>query len=252
MRTYTVPPARRLTVYVDEVPGLDAADVSAAFTSLNAVPIIVERAMYYSRPGTPFAAGHASAGVTAPSTQWFLAEGATGTFFDLFILLANPSTDPADVRITYLRPNGAPIVRTRTLPPTSRTTIFVEEEDPALADTPVSTVVESLNAVGVVAERAMWWPATGGWQEAHNSPGATAPAARWGFADGEVGNPPYNTQTYFLIANTSTETATVRVTLMLGRRRGGGQDLHGAGQQPVQRAGRPTSSRRRSGRASAP
>jgi YVTN family beta-propeller protein len=214
VRTYSVPAARRLTVYVDEVPGLDAADVSAAFTSLNAVPIIVERAMYYSQPGTPFTAGHASAGVTAPATQWFLAEGATGTFFNLFLLLANPSADPADIRITYLRPNGAPIVKTRTLAPTSRTTINVALEDPALADTPVSTVVESLNAVGVVAERAMWWPASGGWQEAHGSPGATAAATRWGFGDGEVGAPPYNTQTYFLVANTSTEAASVRVTLL--------------------------------------
>jgi hypothetical protein len=79
----------------------------------------------------------------------------------------------------------------------------------------VSTVVESMNAVGVVAERAMWWPAIGGWQEAHNSPGATVAAPRWGFGDGEVGNAPFNTQTYFLIANTGTQTATVRVTLLL-------------------------------------
>ena len=191
------------------MPGLDATDVSAAFTSLNAVPIIVERAMYYSRPGTPFAAGHASAAVTAPSTHWFLAEGATGTFFDLFLLLANPSADPADVRITYLRPSGAPIVKTRTLAPEQPDDDLVEQEDPALIDTPVSTIVESLNAVGVVAERAMWWPATGGWQEAHNSAGATAAAMRWGFGDGEVGNPPFNTQTYFLIANTGTATASV-------------------------------------------
>ena len=31
-------------------------------------------------------AGHESAGVTAPSTTWFLAEGATGEFFETFIL----------------------------------------------------------------------------------------------------------------------------------------------------------------------
>ncbi len=37
--------------------------------------------------------GHESAGVTAPSTTWFLAEGATGPFFETFILLANPHGD---------------------------------------------------------------------------------------------------------------------------------------------------------------
>ena len=45
--------------------------------------------------GQAFAAGHESAGVTAPATRWFLAEGATGSFFDMFILIANPSTQPA-------------------------------------------------------------------------------------------------------------------------------------------------------------
>ena len=37
-----------------------------------------------------FNAGHESAAVRFADTQWFLAEGATGPFFDLFILLANP------------------------------------------------------------------------------------------------------------------------------------------------------------------
>ena len=54
-------------------------------------PIVVERAMYLSRPDQPFAAGHESAGVTAPATSWFLAEGATGSFFDLFVLIENPT-----------------------------------------------------------------------------------------------------------------------------------------------------------------
>ena len=48
--------------------------------------------MYLDAPGQGFAAGHESAGVTAPATQWFLAEGATGAFFDLFVLVANPAT----------------------------------------------------------------------------------------------------------------------------------------------------------------
>ena len=39
--------------------------------------------------------GHESAGVTAPSTTWFLAEGATGPFFETFILLANPQPTAA-------------------------------------------------------------------------------------------------------------------------------------------------------------
>jgi hypothetical protein len=215
VRTYAVAPSTRLNILVDNVPGLEAVDVSAVITSTNNVPVIVERSMYFSRPGQPFGAGHASAGVTGPSTTWFLAEGATGTYFDLYVLVANPSASPADVRMTYLRPAGAPVVRTRTIPGNSRLTIYVEDEDPALADTPVSTIVEATNSVPIVVERAMWWPTPGSaWQEAHNSFGATQPGVRWGFADGESGPPPFNTQTYFLVANVGTTDATVRVTLL--------------------------------------
>ena len=50
--------------------------------------------MYRSLPGQPFGLGHDSMGVPAAATSWFLAEGATGAFFDLYVLIANPgSTD---------------------------------------------------------------------------------------------------------------------------------------------------------------
>ena len=41
-----------------------------------------------------FSAGHESAAVRAPALQWFLAEGATGPYFDEFILIANPRQGP--------------------------------------------------------------------------------------------------------------------------------------------------------------
>ena len=49
--------------------------------------------MYLDADGQLFGAGHDTAGVTAPAEQWFLAEGATGPTFDLFVLVANP-TEP--------------------------------------------------------------------------------------------------------------------------------------------------------------
>ena len=67
--------ARRSTSNA-EGPALASTDVSAVITA--DAPIIVERAMYVNKPGQPFAAGHESAGVTAPALNWFLAEGATG------------------------------------------------------------------------------------------------------------------------------------------------------------------------------
>ena len=49
-------------------------------------------------PGQPFGLGTDSMGVTAAATSWFLAEGATGTFFDLYLLIANPGSSDATVR----------------------------------------------------------------------------------------------------------------------------------------------------------
>ena len=76
-KTYTLPPFSRTTIVVDaEGAELASTDVSAVITAAS--PIVVERAMYYSQPQQPFAAGHESAGVTAPALEWFLAEGAAG------------------------------------------------------------------------------------------------------------------------------------------------------------------------------
>src|SRR4029079_18881258 len=96
LQMVNVDPDTRMTIHVDDQPGLGATDVSAVLTSLNGVPIIVERAMYSSVTGF-IAAGHDSAGVTSPSLDWFFAEGATGNFFDTFVLLANPNGSRAIV-----------------------------------------------------------------------------------------------------------------------------------------------------------
>jgi hypothetical protein len=211
VRTYTLAPGSRTTIMVDGVPGLEEADVSGVIEVQNGVPIIAERAMYLNRPGEPFAGGHESAGVTQPSTRWFLAEGATGPFFDLFILIANPGDEAADIRVTYLLPAGTTVERTYQVAANSRFTIYVGQDDPRLRGTAVSTTVESTNGVPVIAERAMWWPA-GDWREGHNSPGATETGTRWALAEGEDGGE-HQMQTYILIANTSSFAGAARVTI---------------------------------------
>jgi hypothetical protein len=217
-KTYTLPPSSRTNIWLDleEFPGLGTAlantDVSAVVTVLNGQPIIVERAMYLDLPGQTFGAGHESAGVTAPATQWFLAEGATGPFFDLFVLIANPGDTGASIEATYLLPNGTTVVKPYTVPATSRFTIWVDYEDPQLADTAVSTTIRSINDVPIIVERAMWWP-DGAWVEAHNSAGATATGTKWALAEGEV-DTSRNLETYILVANTSATPADVKVTLL--------------------------------------
>jgi hypothetical protein len=176
-------------------------------------PIIAERSMYRTVAGRSFSAGHNSAGVTAPATSWFLAEGATGAYFDLFVLLANPGTTDATVNVRYLLPDGNIVLRSYTVAARSRSNIWVDLEDPLLADTAVSTIVESTNAVPIIVERAMWWPGSSAtWHEAHSSPGATTTGARWASAEGEVGGSA-NVATYVLLSNTSAFAGSAQVTV---------------------------------------
>jgi hypothetical protein len=210
---YIVAPTSRMTIPVDDQPGLSETDVSAIVRSTNAVPIVVERSMYFSRPEQPFAAGHESAGITDPSTHWFLAEGATGSFFNMFILLENPTTQEANVQLQYLLTDGSVVTKQHVLAGQSRVTLNVADEDPLLVSAAMSTVATS--NVPIIVERSMWWPATGagGWYEAHNSPGETTTGTRWAMAEGESGGD-VQKQTYILIANTSTIAGSARVTLL--------------------------------------
>ena len=203
---YTVEAHSRKTIPVDDEPGLGATDVSADIHSENGVPIIVERAMYFSGAR----GGHASAGVTEPRAHWFFAEGATGSYFNTFLLLANPdATRTAHVTVSYLLPDGTVIPVTHDIAASSRQTYNVAIEAPALASAAVSAVVDS--DVPIVAERSMYWPPE--WTDAHNTAGATETGIVWGVAGGEEGGA-FNTQTYVLIANTSPFAGSARVTVL--------------------------------------
>jgi hypothetical protein len=127
-RVSHLPPQSRTTIPVNgEGPELASTDVSAAITADR--PILVERAMYLSRPGQPFAAGHASAGVTAPATHWFFGEGATGDFFDLFLLIANPTDTDAIVEARYLLSDARVFMKRYDVRANSRLTIWVDGEE---------------------------------------------------------------------------------------------------------------------------
>jgi DNA-directed RNA polymerase subunit H (RpoH/RPB5) len=214
VKTYTVAPGSRFTIWVDqEDPVLAQAEVGSIVRVVSGSPIIAERSMYRTVAGRSFSAGHNSAGVTAPATSWFLAEGATGAYFDLFVLLANPGTTDATVNVRYLLPDGNIVLRSYTVAARSRSNIWVDLEDPLLADTAVSTIVESTNAVPIIVERAMWWPGSSAtWHEAHSSPGATTTGARWASAEGEVGGSA-NVATYVLLSNTSAFAGSAQVTV---------------------------------------
>jgi autotransporter-associated beta strand protein len=202
----------RKTVYAGDYPEL----VNRAFGIVveATVPVIAERAMYFaSVPGKFWGGGHVNTGTTMPSMTWFHAEGATGTFFNTFILLSNPDPTPATVELRFLLESGEVITRAKTVPANQRLTINpASEGDPRLENGSMSTVVTS--DVPIVSERSMYWPGDASpFGEGHNSAGIVNTALRWGLAEGRIGGP-LAYDTYILLTNATAGPAEVRVTYL--------------------------------------
>jgi autotransporter-associated beta strand protein len=212
VKTVAVGPRARLTVGAGDFAELRARSFGIRVHATQ--PIMAERAMYFgSLPGRLWGGGHESAGVAEPSMQWYLAEGATGGYFDTFILLSNPQGSPASVTVTYLLPTGETVIAQKTIAANGRLTVNPEAEgDARLRNATVSTVVTA--DVPIVAERSMYWPgATRPWGEAHNSFGVTAPRTEWGLAEGRLGGRvPFST--YILLANPGATPAEVEVRFL--------------------------------------
>jgi hypothetical protein len=207
VRDYALAETSRLTVDVSAEPALANQSFGAVVTF--DLPGMAERAMYFG-DNPIYSGGTDSAGVTAPSTDWLLAEGATGTFFDTFVLIANPGDVDATVTMTYLPVSGAPIVKTHPLTAHQRLTINIADEDPTLASAAIGARIAADQPV--VVERSMYWP-HGGWYEAHNTTAETSADTHWGLAEGRVGGTNH-AQTYILLANPGTQMADVTTTFL--------------------------------------
>ena len=179
---YTIAARSRLTIPVDSLgPELASTDVSGVVTST--LPIVVERAMYRERRRSDVRRRARQRRRDAPATEWFLAEGATGSFFDLFAADREPEQLGArpPCGCDYLLPSGG----TLTKDVHGRAEQPVHDLRRRRADPgglrPASAGVHRrghalhvrLNAVPIIVERAMWWPQPV-WYEAHNAVGATA------------------------------------------------------------------------------
>jgi plastocyanin len=211
-KTVTVGAATRFTLDTGTVAGL--INRSFGITVHGTQPIMAERSMYFgTTPTRLWSGGTESAGVPAPSTHWFLAEGATGGFFDTFVELSNPQNSDAHVQFQYLLPTGETITVQKVVLAHERLTQNIEtEDDIRLHNTAVSTVVTS--DVPVVAERSMYWPGAAiPWGEGHDSFGVVEAGTTWGLAEGRIGGP-LNFHTYILLANPQTTAAHVTVTFV--------------------------------------
>ena len=138
--------------------------------------------------------GSASVTITVDRFSYYLAEGATSSFFALDLLIANPNAVDAPVTVTYLKDNGATVSQSLVAPAQGHTTILVNDIS-GLEGAAISSVVTSANALPLAVERTMRWDATG--YGAHSEKAAAGARHEWLFAEGSQGF----FDTYLLLAN---------------------------------------------------
>jgi hypothetical protein len=175
-----IAPHSRGTIKVDDVPGLDATDVSTRVDSDQ--PIAVERAMYFDYYGKT--GGHDAEGVTGLGSDWYLAEGSTQPGFDTYVLLANPNASDAAVDIEYSREDGTVSHQALTVPANTRQTVHLNDVVPGAG---VATHVHVRNGVGIAVERAMYFTYLGTWNGGTDAQAMPAPSTVWDFAEGYTG-----------------------------------------------------------------
>ncbi len=207
--TLSVPARTRVTIDERNRPVL----ASEAFATKFEAPRVlgVERTVTWAAGGPTYGA-HSEIGVAAPRTSWMMAEGATIGGFNTFYLLQNPTTTAAEVKVEYMLSTGQRIEKIHTVGPLSRTNIWVNKDDPALASAEMSATLTSLNGVPVVAERSMY--RNNGselFSAGHNSAAVDAPSLRWFLAEGATGG---TFDEFVLIANPNAAAAILRVSYL--------------------------------------
>jgi hypothetical protein len=214
VRTLTIAAHARYTLEATAIPELRGDNFGIVVDATQ--PVVAERSMYFgSNPTRIWSGGHSSAGVSAAAQNWFYAEGATGAFFDTFILLSNPQPIAANVRIEYVLSDGTVIPVTKVVPGMRRLTVPIDlESDPRLQNASMSTRI--LSDIPIVTERSVYWNTkidVFPWSEGHNSFGLAETAVRWALAEGRVGGANSH-HTYILLSNPWTTAAEVTVTYL--------------------------------------
>jgi SpoIID/LytB domain protein len=188
-RSYAVPAHSRFTIHPDEIAGLEDAGFSTTLESTNGVAFIAEHALYFDYNGSGLDDGTCAQGVSAPSEEWYFAEGYTGGSFDTWVLIGNPGDAAANVTVTFNTPGGGAVAQEYEVQPHSRFTVPVDRVA-GLENAEVSTTVRSTNGVKVIAERAVYFVYTDGYctrDGGHDSVGIKAPSNTWYFAEGYTG-----------------------------------------------------------------
>src|SRR6185436_2751356 len=116
-----------LTINIEAEGSATLANAAVATRVVSTVPVVVERAQYWPYAPSQWYEAHNAFGVTAAGTAWGLAEGQTGRFeaANTYILLANNTSGPATVTVTFIREVDVPLTKTFTVPANSRFNVGV-------------------------------------------------------------------------------------------------------------------------------
>ena len=206
--TKTVPAYSRATYNMEQDLG-EQADASIKVTADQ--PVIAEGSTYRNNRRE----GSCSVGATAPAKDYFLSEGSTAWGFTTYVLVENPNSEPTDVTLTYMTPEGPKAQPAFTMEANSRKTIRVND---SLANTDFSTQVHGTKPI--IAERSVYWGAGTALGEAcHASIGLSSAHMTFYLPDGQTSN---GYETYTLVQNSNPGAVTVRVTYLP---QGGGKSV---------------------------
>ena len=132
----------------------------------------------------------------------------THDYWDEFILLTNPGSKAAKVRLTFLTKSGRKKLVKRRVVAHSKKTVAV---DGLIKAGPSALKIRSDNPI--VAERSMYFR-HGNSGGGHSTVGARRPSRRWYFAAGQTGK---NIDTWLMIENPRTAPVRVTVIFMPGK-----------------------------------
>ncbi len=158
--SYGIPGNTRLTIFVQDAVGSEKDVSTYLYSSSN---FLAERPMYFSYGGTggyAWQGGHCVIGATAPSQEWFFAEGYTGAGFEQWLCIQNPSDQAVSVTTEYYTQEQGTVTGVDSpmnIPPNARLTVNVNHD--AGPNLQLSTRVMASDFV--VVERPMYFDFSG-------------------------------------------------------------------------------------------
>jgi subtilisin family serine protease len=168
--TEVVPAMARKSVYVNSL-----FNTSGFATQITAdQPIVVERAMYFDNDK----AGHDTLATATPGQTWYMAAGSSRGSFDTWLLVENPGTAPANVKVSFMTDTGTVLTQPLFVLPHARNSLYT---DPLIPNSTYGIRVDSDQPI--VAERAVYFD---NGRAGFDSAGVSAPNTEWFLPDGST------------------------------------------------------------------